>query len=101
MSLTPGGWLESHECSTRYQSDDESVKEVSALNQWGKIYYYYGKSIGTSFSVIDDGIQMRAMEAAGFVDIQEFDYKVCIRTAYIPLTPNHPLSYLHNDIVDV
>lgn len=34
--------------------------------------------MGSSFTVYEDEIQRKAMEAAGFVDIQSFEYKVNI-----------------------
>lgn len=32
--------------------------------------------MGVSFSVYEEELQRKAMEAAGFVDIQTFEYKV-------------------------
>lgn len=32
--------------------------------------------MGSSFTIYEDEIQRKAMEAAGFVDIQSFEYKV-------------------------
>lgn len=52
------------------------IPEDSALSQWGKFFVEGGKIIGRPFTVLDDGLQRKGMEAAGFVDIQEFDYKV-------------------------
>ena len=77
LSCKPGGWLESFETSSRFESDDGSVVETSALGQWGKIFDEGSKVFGRSFSVVDDGIQRKAMEEAGFVDIEEFNFKVC------------------------
>jgi hypothetical protein len=72
----PGGWLESHETSSMITSDDGSVKPKSALDQWGKFFIEGGKKLGSSFTVFEDETQKKEMEKAGFVDIQEFDYKV-------------------------
>jgi len=77
LSCKPGGWLESFETSSRFESDDGSVVETSALGQWGKIFDEGSKVFGRSFSVVDDGTQRKAMEEAGFVDIEEFNFKVC------------------------
>lgn len=74
--LAPGGWLESYEMSTMWESDDGSVTEKSALGQWGKIYIEGGRQAGRTFTVVYDELQRKAMEAAGFVDIQELDLKV-------------------------
>lgn len=46
------------------------------MAQWGPLFINGGKLIGRSFSVVDDGIQKKAMAAAGFVDIQDRLIKV-------------------------
>ncbi|KAG7286925.1 hypothetical protein NEMBOFW57_006425 [Staphylotrichum longicolle] len=74
-ALAPGGWLESYEMSTMWHSDDGSVTEHTALGQWGKIYIEGGRQSGRTFTVLDDELQRKAMEAAGFVDIQERNIK--------------------------
>ena len=74
--LKPGGWVESLETSAIVRSDDGSVTETSALGQWGKFFLNGGKKIGRSFTVIEDETQRKSIEAAGFVDIQEFNFKV-------------------------
>ncbi|KAH7122013.1 S-adenosyl-L-methionine-dependent methyltransferase [Dactylonectria estremocensis] len=74
-SLKPGGYLESYEPSSRLESDDGSVLEASALSQWGKFFVEGGRKLGRPFTIFDDGIQRKAMEEAGFVDIEEHDVK--------------------------
>lgn len=74
-------------------SDDESVPEKSAISQWGKFFEEGGKKMGRSFLVIQEGTQRKAMEKAGFVDIQEWEFKVCttcVAPAYLRLV-NHVL----------
>lgn len=83
-ALRPGGWVESHEGSVGVLSDDGSVTPTSALGQWPMIFTSFGDSIGRSFSIVPDGVQRKAMEAAGFVDIQEFDFKVRVARPDIP-----------------
>ena len=58
------------------ESDDDTVTEATALGQWGRIFGNFGETIGRSFTVVADGIQERAMQAAGFVDIHVVEYKV-------------------------
>lgn len=41
------------------------------------IFHEGGKTVGRNFNVVDDDVARKAMEAAGFVDIQEYTYKVC------------------------
>lgn len=74
--LRPGGYIESLETSAIMTSDDGTVTETCAMGQWGKIFITGGKKIGRSFSVLEDETQRKSMEAAGFVDIQEFNFKV-------------------------
>jgi hypothetical protein len=75
-SLKPGGYVESMEPSSRFESDDGSVDSMSALEQWGKFFVEGGKAIGRPFTVFEDGIVKKAMEEAGFVDITIKDFKV-------------------------
>ncbi|KAH7309073.1 S-adenosyl-L-methionine-dependent methyltransferase [Stachybotrys elegans] len=71
----PGGWVESHETSSIITSDDNTVAEDSPMGQWGKFFIEGSKKLGSTFTVVEDGLQRKAMEAAGFVDIHEFDFK--------------------------
>lgn len=81
--LKPGGWFESFEGSPHMVSDDGSVPEKSAISQWGKFFEEGGKKMGRSFLIIHEGTQRKAMEEAGFVDIQEWEYKVCYANALV------------------
>ncbi|KAI1764706.1 S-adenosyl-L-methionine-dependent methyltransferase [Hypoxylon sp. FL1150] len=74
-ALKPGGYFENKESSAIITSDDGTVTETSALSQWGKVFVEAGKKSGQSFTVVEDDIQRKAMEAAGFVDIQEYTFK--------------------------
>ncbi|KAJ9144950.1 Phosphomethylethanolamine N-methyltransferase 2 [Pleurostoma richardsiae] len=76
--LRPGGYLESQESSALMESDDGSVVDGSAMSQWGKFFLEGGKVLGRSFSVIQDDLQRKAMEEAGFVDIQVYNFKTPI-----------------------
>lgn len=75
-ALKPGGWIESHEASPVIRSDDGTVKDKSAMQQWGPIFLKGGAAIGRSFAVLEDNLQRKGMEAAGFTDIQESNHKV-------------------------
>ncbi|KAK7433047.1 hypothetical protein QQZ08_000520 [Neonectria magnoliae] len=76
--LKPGGYLESHEALSRMDCDDGSITEKSAMHQWGKFFVEGGKMIGRSFTIVEDGVQKKAMEDAGFVNIEERNFKVPI-----------------------
>lgn len=75
-TVAPGGWVESFEASPHIESDDGTVTPDMALGQWGNIFIEGSKKTQRSFSVLDDGVQRKAMEAAGFVDLQEWNFKV-------------------------
>ncbi|KAK3331834.1 S-adenosyl-L-methionine-dependent methyltransferase [Cercophora scortea] len=72
----PGGWVESGECEVDFISDDGTVEPDSALATWGRMCSEAGKKIGRPFTVVADGLQRKGLEEAGFVDIQEVDYKL-------------------------
>lgn len=72
----PGAWVESWVPSSHFLSDDGSVKEGGALDQWSKVFREGGKRIGKTFSVFEDNLQRTGMEAAGFVDIQTKDFNI-------------------------
>ena len=72
----PGGWVQSYEPSSMLHSDHERIPPESPLGQWGRIYQEGGKKFGRSFKAVEDNLPRKAMEAAGFVDIREFMYKV-------------------------
>lgn len=72
----PGGWVESLEPACIMESDHVAIPEDSTLSQWGKFCIEGGKAMGRPFTVLVDELQRKGMEAAGFVDIQEFNYKV-------------------------
>ncbi|UPK99997.1 hypothetical protein LCI18_010932 [Fusarium solani-melongenae] len=74
-TLKSGGWLESFEASPTIESDDGTVTPESAMGQWDKIFIEGSKSSGRSFTVLADNLQRKAMEEAGFVDIEEWNYK--------------------------
>lgn len=75
-ALKPGGYLESFEGAAIVESDDNTVSETSALGQWGKLFINFGESIGRPFTIVPDEVQKKAMQAAGFVEIDEANYKV-------------------------
>ena len=74
----PGGYVECYTTSSRFLSDDGSVKEGSSLDQWGRVFREGGKKLGRTFSVYEEDLQRKCMEAAGFVDIEFQDIQVPI-----------------------
>ncbi|KAL2676527.1 hypothetical protein Neosp_010288 [[Neocosmospora] mangrovei] len=45
------------------------------MAQWGEIFIRAAEKVGRSFTVIEDETQKIAMNAAGFQDIQEWNFK--------------------------
>ncbi|KAJ3550040.1 hypothetical protein NM208_g185 [Fusarium decemcellulare] len=74
----PGGWVESYEASPRMESDDGTVTETCAINEWGKFFIEGGKKLNRTFEIIDKDLQKKYMEDAGFVDVQVWDLKAPI-----------------------
>ena len=75
-ALKPGGYFESYEASPYITSEDGTVLDTSAMGQWGKLFIEGGNKLGQTFTVVPDGLQKKAMEEAGFVDIKEWDFNV-------------------------
>ncbi|KAK7427272.1 hypothetical protein QQZ08_006208 [Neonectria magnoliae] len=73
--IKPGGYLETFETTPNITSDDGTMKPDSACARWGPTFIEASKVIGRTFTVIEEGIQRKAMEEAGFVDIQEWEFK--------------------------
>ncbi|KAM0282848.1 hypothetical protein ACHAQH_002852 [Verticillium albo-atrum] len=69
--LKPGGYLESHEPSSGFENQGDPLDPKSALAQWGKFFVKGGLKFGRPFTIFEDQLQRKAMEAAGFVDIEE------------------------------
>ncbi|KAG5802858.1 hypothetical protein H9Q74_012761 [Fusarium xylarioides] len=74
-SCKPGGWVESFEASAMLESDDDTVKEGSAMSEWGKFFIEGGKRLGRTFTILDDDLQKKGMEDARFTDIQTRNFK--------------------------
>lgn len=74
----PGAWVESSATSTKFLSPDGTVKDGSAMDQWGKVFREGGKKLGRTFAVYEEDLQRKGMEAAGFVDIQYKDIQVTL-----------------------
>ena len=94
--LKPGGWIESVETSPFVFSEDGSVDDKSALSQWGKIFQAGGSKIGRSWTVVEDGVQERGMEAAGFKKVQSETRKVSTTPADGGTPSSSTCSHLNN-----
>ena len=74
-----GGWVQSMDAGGKFEIEDSSTtQEWTALKQWGELFAEGGKKLNQSFTILQDGTQRRGLEEAGFVDIQEQDFKVSI-----------------------
>ena len=80
----PGGWVESTEGDPRIYTnghllDEPEAKpdpEPSAINQWGRVFLEYGRMSGRTFHVVQEDIQNKCMDSAGFTDIRVKDFVV-------------------------
>ncbi|KAI8947878.1 S-adenosyl-L-methionine-dependent methyltransferase [Xylaria longipes] len=87
QTLKPGGIFESKESSAIIQSDDGTVPYGSAMDQWGRVFSEAGRKFGRTFQPVEDNIQVKAMEAAGFVDIKVYNMKTTLGPW--PADPKH------------
>ncbi|KAI0376319.1 S-adenosyl-L-methionine-dependent methyltransferase [Hypomontagnella monticulosa] len=75
----PGGWVQSCECDVLMCCDDGSIKEDSIFNTfWNPLWREMTKKLGISFQVLEERLQNKGFEEAGFVDIKEVNYKLPI-----------------------
>lgn len=84
----PGGWVESYEGSAIRRSDHEEIPDSAAISQWTKFFVEGGKKSGRVFTVVEDELQRKGMEKAGFVDIHEYTWKVRDLAGHIALGPS-------------
>lgn len=83
--LKPGGYIETFEADALVFSEDGTVTDGSPLDQWGKVFKEGGKKFGRSFLVVNEDVQRKGLEAAGFSDLKTFDFNVS--NAQTPLCP--------------
>ncbi|KAH7142157.1 S-adenosyl-L-methionine-dependent methyltransferase [Dactylonectria macrodidyma] len=72
----PGGWVQSCEIDPPFYSDDGTVDDENAIQTWNTLVREGGKKFGRTFCVVEEGLQVPSLQAAGFVDIQQANYKV-------------------------
>lgn len=73
----PGAWVQSCECDVKFVSDDGTAEADPVLKTWAQLYEDAGKKMGRSFEVVKSDLQRKALEEAGYEDIQVVNYKVC------------------------
>ncbi|TKW50891.1 hypothetical protein CTA1_2716 [Colletotrichum tanaceti] len=66
---------------------DDTVPETSALGQWGKFFEEGGRKMGRTFMVLDEQLQRRSMEEAGFERITEWNSKVRLAAPVLTSAP--------------
>jgi SAM-dependent methyltransferase len=77
-NLNPGGWVEIQEYESSFYSDDDpSLLKVPNIDKLARLCNYAGTKFGKSLSVAQD--QKRKMIEAGFEDVHDDAYKVCLR----------------------
>jgi hypothetical protein len=74
--LKPGGWIESGEFDPRFLCDDSTMDKAEVAKTWNKVFEEGGKTIGSSFTVIDENVQELGIKGAGFGEVQGVTYKV-------------------------
>ncbi|KAG5793858.1 hypothetical protein H9Q69_007094 [Fusarium xylarioides] len=75
--LKPGGVAEFHEGTIEFKAKAE-LPEDSFMKEWGDLFRKAGAERGARFDVIDSGILLSSLRAAGFSEIREYPYDVPI-----------------------
>lgn len=77
----PGGWVQSCEADVNIRNDDDSIPPDSPYRTfWNMLYHDSQEKLGVTFQPIDDDVQRKALERAGFECIEVHDYKVSQNT---------------------
>jgi hypothetical protein len=71
-----GGYVEHFENSINMQCDDGSIRPGSPMDQWGRVFWAGGERFGRTFRLVEDNVQKKGMEEAGFVDVTVWQHKV-------------------------
>ncbi|KAH7133020.1 hypothetical protein EDB81DRAFT_845500 [Dactylonectria macrodidyma] len=74
-TLRSSSYLESFEASPTIKSNNNTVTPESAVGQWDQIFIEGSKTTSRTFTVIANNLQRKAMEEAGFVDIEKWNFK--------------------------
>jgi SAM-dependent methyltransferase len=74
----PGGWIESKEPSVQMTADDGSIVPGMAIYDWGRLFADIGRKTGRSMEIIETGVIVDAIKAAGFVDVEVKKFKMPI-----------------------
>jgi SAM-dependent methyltransferase len=74
--VKPGGFVESFEADALLTSEDGTVVEGSPLDQWGKVFLEGGRKFGRSFAVVNEDLQRKGLQAAGFTNLVQWDFNV-------------------------
>ena len=69
------------------RSNGLTVAVGSALDQWGRVFQQAGRKFGRTFKVLEDGVQVRGMREAGFVDLRVVEYKVGFPPSFFSFSP--------------
>ncbi|KAL2128481.1 hypothetical protein VTI74DRAFT_9124 [Chaetomium olivicolor] len=76
----PGGYVESFEMDALAFAEDGSIAVDSPMDQWGKLFKEAGSITSRSFMVINEDLQRKGLEAAGFTNLVQWDFNC-------PVTP--------------
>ncbi|KAM5358849.1 hypothetical protein ACJZ2D_014947 [Fusarium nematophilum] len=75
-SLKPGGYIESHEVSMRFECDDETIRPGSPQEKWWELFKAAGDKMERSFTIAEDDTLRKSMEENGFTNIKEYPSKI-------------------------
>ncbi|KAJ4303872.1 hypothetical protein N0V88_001469 [Collariella sp. IMI 366227] len=76
----PGDYVESFKMDALTFAEDGSIVKNSLMDQCGKLFKLAGAATGQSFMVINENLQRKGLDSAGFMNIVQWDFKC-------PLTP--------------
>jgi SAM-dependent methyltransferase len=84
--LKPGGWIEMQEYEAWVRSDDDTINHGGQwVSEWQRLVDEASTKFGKKFNVAER--QKQYLIEAGFADVQEDVYKVCLGSVDEPVHP--------------
>lgn len=85
QNLRPGGWIELVDILCEAFSDDDTIHHSPHMVEWGKLLEEASVKFGKSISLPVRYKEL--LQNAGFKNVREDVYKVCLQLPYSNLPP--------------
>lgn len=78
--MKPGGWIELVDITCEAFSDDDTIKDAPYVVEWAKLLEEASNKFGKNINLPTRYKEL--MQSAGFQNVREDAYKVCLQLPY-------------------